>query len=365
MIALGLYLSAYQYALPSITVEYGLDSFTSGLIVSAHFVAAFIFPFFIGALADKKGRKPVLMLCFGILLFGVFCVMTINNAFMMVFSIFIIGGSFSVIEGSMSSLLSEVNPGEEGKVMNISQMYFCAGAVAGPILGMLLENLTSNWRGVYTIVLVTFAVCIAWLGTAVLPNAAVEKNEEGSTIGKIIRNKYFILLLIGMFLYVAIEEGTAFWTSEYVDVTLSTAIPSAFFLSIYWLGMGLARLIVSYYKGNIAKLSAIMLASSVLFFLLILFSTGSVPVLLGFFLVGFGFAPVWPLIMTLSTTSFPDMPDTAAGGVMSAGSVGAAIAPMILGGFTEMFSIKAAFVVLFIFLALLFVVQMMLMRKKH
>ncbi len=363
--ALGLYLSAYQNVLPDITSEYSFDGFASGLIVSVHFIASFLFPFLIGPISDKKGRKPVLVLCFLLILLSLFLVIISNNVYLFILSIFIIGGSYSVIEGSMSSLLSEVNPGQEGKVMNISQMYFCAGAVVGPILGMVINSIYDNWRSIYVFVILVFVLCLSFLIFSKLPNAAEKCDKNEASIGKIIRNKYFIILLAAMFLYISIEEGTAFWIGEFVDKTMSGAISSSLYLSVYWLGMALGRLCASIYKGSASRFSSIMLALSVVFFGFLLLSASPASVLIGFFFVGFGFAPVWPLIMTLSTTSFPDMPDTSAGGVMSAGSVGAAISPMILGACTEMFSIKGAFILLLAFLISLFFVQLFLVRKRR
>lgn len=361
---LGFYICTYQNALADITAEYSLDSFTSGLIVSLHFSASFIFPFLIGPLSDKKGRKPTLFLCVALISVAVITIMISRSAVLLLCSIFVIGGSSCITESTMSSLLSENNPGKEAQAMNISQMYFCLGAVLSPILGVFINSISENWRGIYSVVLVLILSYMVLLFFTSLPEESQRADKEESYIGKILRNKYFLLLLLAMFLYVAIEEGTAFWTAEFVSTMVTTSVSSAFFLSIYWLGMSLGRLIAALYKGSIAKLSGILLACSVPCFLLILYASDALAVFVGFFLVGFGLSLVWPLLMTLSTTSFPDMPNTAAGGVMSAGAVGAAVAPIILGTFTELFSIRSAFLVLFAFLVVLFIAQLLVTRRK-
>ena len=69
-------------------------------------------------------------------------------------------------------------------------------------------------------------------------------------------------------------------------------------------------------------------------------------------LAGFAVAPAWPMLMVGAGKAGADVPDTAAGGVMAAGSAGGMLIPFFLGlvqtasGLRASFALLAAIVVL-------------------
>lgn len=366
--ALGVYLSVYQNALPQITAEYGLSGTVSGLMVALHFIAAFLFPFVLGALADRIGRKPVITVCFGMVILGVAIITLFGNVFTCSFGIFIIGGGFCVIEGSMSSLLSESNPEDETRVMNISQMYFCFGAVIGPLLGTAFTSIFGSWKSTYVFVMAIFLICALLTAVTDIPKPAASASapDEKSYMKAILKKKYFLFLMAAMFLYVGIEEGAAFWTNEFVESMFGASAMPALYLSGYWLGMGAGRLAASFIKNRFMQIFTLAgLIISIPAFGAMFFFKSEIMILIMFVIVGFAIAPVWPLIMASATTAFPDMPDTAAGGVMSAGSVGAASVPFILGACSDAAGIRLSFAVLFVLLAALTAVQFLSAKVKR
>jgi len=361
MIALGLYISAYQHVLIDIITEYNLPGWAGGFLVSLHFIASFLFPFFLGMLADRIGRKPVITGCFIMLLLGMTTVVIFGNVWLCGFGIFIIGGGFCVIESSMSSLLSETNPGSEIKVMNLSQMYFCLGAVIGPLLGMIFYNWFGNWRSVYIFIGLIFLICVILLIFQKLPKPIARADSLVKTVFK---NKYFLILMLTMFIYVGIEEGAAFWAGEFINVTFGTATISAYFLSAYWLGMMLGRLIASYVKKHMKQLTLYGVLLALIFFSGMIIFKVEIPVVICFFMVGFGIAPIWPLIVALGTKANPEAPDTAVGVLYSAGASGAVVMPFFLGVCNDLLGMRQAFVIMLVLLGGLFAALMVVLRKR-
>lgn len=354
---LGLYISAYQNALPEIIKEYGLPGWAGGFIIALHFTASFLFPFVLGTVSDRIGRKTVLIGCFVLTLTGMVFVILFGNIWMCGIGIFIIGGGYCVIEGNMSSLLCDVNPSKETKVMNLSQMFFCAGAVCGPILGTVSNRLFGGWRSAYIFIQLLFLICAVMLAGLKIPRTKVisaEGKKEKSLLLNVLKNKYFIILIAAMIVYVGIEEGAAFWTGEYIGTIFGSAALSAYFLSAYWLGMTIGRLIASFVEKNMDKITFGGIWIALIFFAGILFVKNEVVVILCFFAVGFGIAPIWPLIMAYGTVINPSARDTAAGCLISAGAAGAVILPFLLGISNDLYGIQVSFAAMLTLLAVLF-----------
>ena len=339
---LGLYLAAYQYALADITEEFSLATWMSGLLIAAHFAASFFIPPIAGELSDRIGRKPVLIGMFLLMAAGISCAALSGNIWLLAFGALVTGGAANTIESSASSLLAQCNPERENQVMNLSQMYFCGGAFISPLYGALLKTLGFDWRAIYATAVVLCLICALLISRAALPEAPPK--APGLYFGRILRRPFYVLMLIAMLLYVGIEESAAFWSSSYAEAA-GGGIESLL-LSGYWLGMGLARLFASYLRKNIGRITLVGLALSCICFGSMLFLHTPVPLIIAYTLAGFTIAPAWPIIMVHAGLAGSDVPDTAAGGIMAAGSAGGVLIPFIMGLVQSAFSNSASFAVL-------------------
>lgn len=348
MATLGMYLSAYQYALADITAEFSLYAWASGLLIAMHFAASFFIPPAAGEIADRVGRKPVLLACFGLMAAGILCAALSRSIVLLALGALITGGAANTIESSMSSLLSQCNPDEEPRVMNLSQMYFCGGAVLSPLYGALLARFGLDWRVIYATVILIALVCAAIVAQTALP--AAPPRGKGLYFGRILRRPFYLLMLAGMFLYVGIEESAAFWSGTYAQMA-GEGIESAL-LAVYWFGMGAGRLLVSCVKRRLGLITIAGLALSAVSFGVMLAFRSAAAFLVCYALAGFAVAPAWPMLMVGAGKAGSDVPDTAAGGVMAAGSAGGMLIPFFLGlvqtaaGLRASFALLAAIVVL-------------------
>ena len=354
MVVLGLYLSAYQYALASITEEFALAAWISGLLITMHFMASFFIPPIAGELADRVGRRPVLLGCFGLMIIGILCAALTKNIVILGFGALITGSAACTVESSMSSLLAQVNPQNETRVMNLSQTYFCGGAVLSPLYGALLARFGLGWRFIYYTLLIVIIVCVLILLRTELPEAMAR--EKGLYVRRIFKRPYYVLMFFAMLLYVGIEESAAFWAGTYAQIAGGGMIGplglESALLAGYWFGMGVARLWAASIKRRMGLITLIGLALSALCFGAMLLFHSAWAFVLFYALAGFTLAPTWPLVMVEASRIGSDVPDTAAGGMMTAGSVGGMLVPFLLGlvqtaaGMEASFALLAGIVVL-------------------
>ncbi len=327
---LGVYLSVYQSVVVDIAKDYQLNAGQTGMMISFHFLGSFLLPLILGEAGDRFGTRPILRLSFITLIAGLVLIVAGRAPVLFFIGTLLVGGGFSVIEGMLSGLLTLANPDRVNAVMNISQMYFCLGAVGGPFVVYALKLAGWGWRINYGLILVLFLACLILSGRMSLP-AYRTAPIKGLQLKRLLRDRIFIILLIAIFLYVGVEEGTAFWVTSYVQEALTTQIPGIVFLSVYWLGMACGRWLFSLLKHSFKRWLIIGLAAGCLFMCSFLLLQQSVWVLVCLFLVGFGFAPVWPVLMMTASDRGTDATNSAMGAMMSLGAVGGMAVPFALG----------------------------------
>jgi MFS transporter, FHS family, glucose/mannose:H+ symporter len=330
-VLLGLYLSIFQSVISDITGYYQLQLGQAGLLIAFHFLGSFLIPPTLGEIGDRAGTKPVLQLAFVIGIAGLVLIIASKVPAVFFVGVLLVGGGFAAIEGMLSGLLAVANPGKSNVVMNISQMCFCLGAVCGPSIVFALKLAQVNWMVNYIAFLVLFILSLALLSRLTLPpyHTAVVK---GLQLKHLLRDRVFVLLLLSIFLYVGIEEGIAFWVTNYVQAKDGfSAIPGLVFISVYWLGMAFGRFLFQYLRRDFHRwLSGGMIGAGA-FMVLFLLSSHMIWILLCLFIVGFGMAPGWPVLIISASERGSESTNTAMGAMVSLGAVGGMAVPFMQG----------------------------------
>jgi fucose permease len=327
---LGVYISAYQNAVGAISLEYHLTPSWMGLVISLHFAGSILLPAIMGAMGDRTGARPALVLALAVLATGLVLILCAPSPIWFAVGSLLVGGGFAVTEGMLTSLLAMSNPEKATSVLNLSQMFFCLGAVLGPFLNQLAVWIGIGWRGTYGAVLLCMLLGVVLIMRFRLPRHVVEP-RGAHRLSRLLKSRLYLLLMGAIFLYVGVEEGTAFWITSYVATIPTITVPAYLFLSSFWLGMGVGRLLSSRIRSSLLLWSAagMGIASISLGYLSI--GNESWILLGGLFLSGFGLAPVWPVLMMEATTQHPDSPHTAGGGMMSLAAAGGMAVPLLMG----------------------------------
>ena len=142
---LGLNLSMLQRIVSEIGAKYSLSNTSVGTIVTMVFLGYFISPILTGELTDKVGRKIVLLFTFIAQLIGFLIALLINSPVAIGAGFFIVGMSFSVLELSMSSLLTDISKATAAGILNLSRVFFAIGTVTGPFLAIFMLQLFGDW----------------------------------------------------------------------------------------------------------------------------------------------------------------------------------------------------------------------------
>ncbi|HYP21629.1 MAG TPA: MFS transporter, partial [Chloroflexia bacterium] len=228
-------------------------------------------------------------------------------------------------------------------VLNNLHACYGLGALIGPIVAQTFLDLRFGWNAVY----------LAWAGVAVLVLAGVwfayrgagrVRHEEGpagggNVLAATLRLRVVWIVAIFLLLYVGGEVSLGNWS--YSLLTEDRAVdptPASWFVSGYWLGLTVGRLVL----GRLAKrlgdrnLIQLCLAGVMAGLLLVWLPPWPLAAALGLWLTGFSLGPIFPtVIAVLSRMVAPRVLPSAIGFVASAGSAGAAFFPWIAGNLAE------------------------------
>ena len=229
--------------------------------------------------------------------------------------IFLIGCGFGVIEGLLSGLLADINVEKTSQVINISQMYFSIGAVIGPVAAVWIIDALGGWKQNYIVLTVIFFLLLLVILKLDFGKVGLAETEESKVIEKsgpisllLLKQKTFFLLCLSIFVYVGIEEASAFWVNTYFRDVLNTEKLGAYALSGDWGSMAVGRYIGSKFEEKSNMFVKAGLWISLISLTLGLIIRNPVVNLVCFTLLGFGFSVVWPVIVSITAKNIHNIP---------------------------------------------------------
>ena len=331
---LGVELGGFQLILLQAAQHFNMNNVMMGILVASQYTAVTLGPLLFGWVADRYGKKTILLFSIPLFAIGCFCTAFSQTVFILISSVFITGIGYSISECISSTALSDSFPGKESKYLNIMQCGFCLGAVLSPqVFSRLIAAGLVSWRAVFMcagsgFLLVYPLLCLSHCKQPITDNPCTEMPEKPKS--RIVSPMLFFLL-IAMLSYVAIETGLAFFADTLYVTEYSNTTLGAYAISAFWLAMTVSRFIFSLTKMKMQNMILMgFFASSILLVL--------VPVLknqwalMGIFVLsGITIGPIWPMIIGIGTSSFRERSGTVGSILYASGGFGGAIIPVLIG----------------------------------
>ena len=300
-----------------------------------------------GAVADKIGKKPVLLLF--ALVFGAGCLTAGVSQSIIVYTVGIcmMGAGCSVCESLATATAADADPVNAARFSNLIQCFLSAGAIGGPlVMKLLMEHNVFDWRGVFYICAGAFFVLAAVLALCTFPKGEQAVIRESSSRKGILTSGVFLCLFVGMVLYVGLENGFGYFVETLFQQQLDSQTLGAYGISAYWAGMTAARLVYSmwmYHQERVLQLSFV--GAAVAFVLLLLAPNGAWGIVCCA-LVGVAYGPIWSTLVACATKRFPDRKGTVAGLMSTGCGIGGIVFPLLTGVIAQNFRVSGAFLML-------------------
>ena len=325
----------------------------------------------------KKYREQALVRS-ALVLMIIFCTLLLFFPFfpMTLLTLFILGIGSTSLQVSLNYLLRNTGGSKNfGMHLSFAQLVFGIASFLFPLLyrsiagfmntgteehrGYRMLNFISRGTTAFTWVTLFLVFCCAaavlfaftkWLPGRKSYQETIAPANSFEGLQALFKDTTAVLFFIGMTLYVGVEIGLANWISKYLLLyhDCNPAEQGALAVSWFW-GMFTFGTLISIFLLKYFSHRKILIISSLLSMVSLIFALwgDKNTALIMFPAAGFCISPQWPVIFSMAMNSVKTHHETYSG-ILSAGALGGAFVPLIIGGMGDLLSLRAGMSFLFI-----------------
>ncbi len=360
--------------LPFIRDAHGLDYAFCGLIVSLHSVGNLFSSFFSGALPMLIGRKKSILL-FELFFPISFLVMLLGgNRFLLAFAFFATGVARGASSNYCNTKINSIATGMAW-ALNCLHACFAVGAFVFPLILMLITRTESdNW--VYAcifLVILGVLTCIMYYlipedQDEVKKSKNADTTEETKAFG-FFREPIFYVVTATLFFYLCAEQGVIGWMITYFkDTGLLPPNLAQVTASILWVMILCGRLTTAFLSTRIKKenLLPAMGIGIVLFFVVLIMSKTTTPIIIGIMGFGFSMAGIYATTVSFAGELIKKY-SLAWSFILTTASLGSIIMPSIVGILADDYGIYTgvASIAIALFIDMIFIMLLVRRVKKN
>jgi FHS family L-fucose permease-like MFS transporter len=338
--------------------EFRLSGAQAGLLPFFGFIAFALLSVPAGVVADRRGKKFLLVLALVVVLAGqLIPSLTVARYGFLLGAIFLIGAGMAALQVAGNPIMRDVSaPGRFARNLTFAQFIKSLGSISGPYLATLVIAFGFAWHRIFPIfAAVTLLTLLLVIGLDAIPSDAGASAALGDAAPPSVASSFALLAeppvalaVVGIFLYVGAEVGLNSWLATLLargfglDLGSSATRlgPGLFFIALA-AGRLLGSAILSFMGARRFFLVSALLG---LAGLALLFSGSRQLALAGIACCGLGFANIWPLVFSLTVESRPER-SGALSGLMCMAIAGGAVVPALMGLVADRAGVRLAFLV--------------------
>lgn len=348
--------------------EYQLSNFLAALVPFVGFIMFGALSVPVGIYQDRKGKKHVLLLGLVAALIGLVLPILGNFASfpLLLGSLLLLGAGAAMLQVSGNPIMRDVS--EEGKYsrnLSFGQFVKAIGSLSGAVIPLVAFN---YWGKDWKILFPIYAAIIFITALIIMMMSVKEKKDPSSnpaTLASCMRllgqNKYVALMVLGIFLYVGAEVSMSAQLPNYLqkqfnfDIEKLGLLGTLFFFLALMAGRFLGGVILNWASPK--KFLTWTAIASILGIVGLYLAPNQTAGFVFIFIIGLGFANIFPLIFSITIDAFPERSNEISG-LMVTAIIGGAIVPLFFGLAADIFSFMIGFAVpLFCVLYILLISQ--------
>jgi FHS family glucose/mannose:H+ symporter-like MFS transporter len=313
LVTFGIVLTTLGAVLPSVMERFGIDKASAGALLMLMTFSVLAGALVFGPVVDRYGYKAILLAATALVIVGLEGVAFAPSMPWLRLAVFVTGFGGGIINGGANTLVSDISGEARGPRLNLLGVFFGVGAMGVPFMLALLTDRFSH-AALLASVGALVAIPLAAIAMASFPPPKQAQGFPLADAGRLLRDPLILLMGVMLFLESGMEITVGGWTSTFASEELMASERSALILvSLYWTGMMLARLAIGTVLAGVSAFRvlscclAIALAGAAM--LLASHSVGIAAV--GVFLLGVGFAAMFPTVLGFIGTRYVALAGTA------------------------------------------------------
>ena len=304
----------------------------------------------VGVFQDKCGKKFVLVTGLGVTLAGLLNASFGLDSFgRLLITILLVGAGAAILQVAGNPLMRDVSaPGKFARNLSLGQFVKAIGSLSGPVIPVVAARFFGvSWKVIFPIYAVAILVTIL---VGVLGVERGKAGHEAATLGSclaLLKDRYVLAMVAAIFLYVGAEvcvsAGIPLFLKERfaIDINRVGLLGTGLFFTALTIGRLSGGVILNWMAPR--KVFLLTCAVSVTG-LLGLWVPNRTLAVASFFLVGLGFANIFPLVFSLAVENLPERTNQLSG-LMVTAIVGGAFLPPLMGFAADHSSVQIGFLV--------------------
>ncbi|HJU65852.1 MAG TPA: MFS transporter, partial [Gemmatimonadaceae bacterium] len=347
MLAFGIVLTTLGASLPTVIARFGIDKSQAGalfLLLSFGILAGSLV---FGPVVDRRGYKGLLIFALAGIGAGLELIAFAPSLGVLRMGVVLIGFAGGIVNGATNALVADISTESRGAGLSLLGVFFGIGAAGVPFA---LSQLAGRYSHA-AIVAATGALMVLPVGLTLLSQFPAAKQEYGTPladVAQLLRDPVLLTFGFMLFLQSGMEITVGGWTSTFFAEELGVAADRALvYLSLYWVGMMLARLALGTLLRRVRPVPALLTCLGVaLCGASLLLLTRSVTVAAaGVFLLGAGFAATFPVVLGFVGDRYARLSGTAFSVAIVMALVGGMLLPWTTGVLGATYGLRGSFLI--------------------
>ncbi|NQT26990.1 MFS transporter [candidate division KSB1 bacterium] len=352
-----------------LVAKLGLTDKQWSLVPALFLYTACIVQFFIGAITDKVGHKPVAIIGFIVTAASMFLITGANNVSMLYIAAFCLGIGAMSLNTVGNTIIPQVlfDGNDPARASNFGNGFFGLGLMVTPLIIKYTPSIQTG-----LIILASMNVLFLILAlTAEYPKAQL--GYKFKTALSLLGQGPVLIAALALLCYVGLENSMSNWTSRLMNELYTTsgavdpAKSAATILSVFGLSIMIGRFIASAIKNLTAigiKLLAVASAISIVTLLSLYMAKSPALAIVAVILTGFAFAPVFPTVLGVTFSQYePQYYGSIFGIIFAVGLFGGGLLQNVIGSMAGE-TVQSGFIVLTITAAAMLVVALLMGKVK-
>jgi fucose permease len=344
----GVTLTIIGATLPKIIREFQWSYTATGAVIAAGSIGYFVSTFLSGILLQWLNPKLIIVAglaiqAMGLSLFAARPVVLLNLLLH-----FLIGLGQGGTEVVVNFSVVRIERSGQSRLMSLMHAAFAVGGIIGPFAVGTIIAAGLSWQMIYrmmALLSLLMASTLSLLSFSRLGGESAESGDEPRVI-ELLRHPLLILSFLILFLYVGTELGVSAWVAEYyVKILGASDSVGAYMVSVFWMGLLIGRLGVSFGYGGYrqAELLFALASTCTVALLFAVLMKGTWLAGAGFFISGLGYSAIYPVVMALVGKHFKRGQGVAIGFTSTGGGIGAFAFPFFMAAIADRFGIQRGF----------------------
>ena len=362
----GFETGGYQAALLYIAHTYYMSIGTQGVMASIELFATMIAPVIFGRLADKVGKKKVLMLFTLCRAVSGMVIIVAASKILFAIGIFGLGFATSIIQCVAIAGIDDAYPRTAHKKMGITTAMYAFGALTAPLIVGIVIKAVGSWKAFFAVdVIISLLLILSMLITSFAPRE--ERKDIFEARGEVNAAKInvygVVLLCIIMLIYVGVENGVGFFLNGFFRDCIGSE-RGYLALSIFWFAMIPSRILCGFLTSHRKIMLTVAPAGAAVMLVALAGVTIEFPAFLTVFILGIFCGAVYPNVLTYAADFSGMWTATVIAAITVATGVGGTLATAAFGFLTEAFGYKGGFIILAMIIAIDVIFAVLVVKKK-